>query len=124
VWPVIILALILGVGLPPHPGAPALAQDSAGYTYTTVGGTDEPQAYPDQVIKGFTFTAFTYRSLYPAGMEFKAIITPPQGVTINQVTLFYTFATGKTGRIRAERGDQPNEWLATPYGGGLPPGTS
>jgi hypothetical protein len=99
----------------------ALAQDDT-YTVTIVGGVDEPQSYEDQSIDGFTITDFSYRSLYPGGMEFKATITPPEGVSINQVTLFYTFATGKGGRIQAELGDNPNEWIAIPYEArGLPP---
>ena len=67
-------------------------------------------------------TDFTYHSLYPLGLEFRAIIRPPEGVTISTVTLFYTFTTGMTSRQRAEPGDQPNEWVAILYeGGGLPP---
>lgn len=100
----------------------ALAQDSGEYTYTVVGGKDEPQTYPDQEVDGFTFTNFSYRSNYPSGMEFRVTITPPEGVTFNQVTLFYTFATGKPGRMRAEQGDAPGEWIARPYHArGLPP---
>jgi len=113
-----LLALMLIVSSGP---LAVLAQDGT-YTVTIVGGVDEPQTYADQSIDGFTITGFTYRSLYPGGMEFKAIITPPEGVSINQVTLFYTFATGKGGRIQAEPGDSPNEWIAIPYEArGLPP---
>ena len=102
----IVLILLCTIALPA-----ARAQD--GTTVTVVGGVDQPQTYPDQAQQGFSFTGQTYRSLYPGGMEFKAIITPPEGVTISRVTLFYAFATGKTGRVPAERGDNPNEWIAT-----------
>lgn len=99
------------------------AQDGEStYTVAVVGGKDESQTYADQEVDGFQFTDMTYRSLYPSGMEFKATIVPPEGMQIEQVTLFYTFSTGKLGRIRAERGDAPNEWIAVPYGArGLPP---
>lgn len=90
--------------------------------YTIVGGQDESQTYSNQEIAGFSFTNATYRSLYPSGMEFVVTITPPEGVTIDQVTLFYTFSTGKSSRVRAERGEKPNEWVAIPYRArGLPP---
>lgn len=92
------------------------------YTYTIVGGVDSPETYPDQTVEGFTFTNLTYRSLYPGGLEFKATITPPEGVEYSSVTLFYTFATGKQSRVAAQPGDNPNEWIAVPYEGrGLPP---
>jgi len=98
------------------------ARAQEGYTVTVVGGVDQPQTYPDQEEQGFSFTGLSYRSNYPGGMEFRAIITPPEGVTISRVTLFYTFATGKTGRVPAERGENPNEWIALPYASrGLPP---
>lgn len=100
----------------------ALAQDDGAYSFTVVGGKDEPQSYPDQTVDGIQFTNFTYRSLYPGGMEFKVIITPPEGVTIDQVTLFYSFSTGKGGRASARQGENPGEWIAIPYEGrGLPP---
>lgn len=115
----LVLALIVGGFVP---AAPVRAQDDGDYVVTVVGGKDEPQTYDDQTVDGFAFTDLTYRSLYPQGMEFHAIITPPEGVTIDQVTLFYTFATGKTGRKQARPGDEPNEWIAAPYDGrGLPP---
>jgi hypothetical protein len=116
---VILIALVLIAA----PGAGACAQDGGGdYTYTIVGGQDEPQTYADQTVDGFTFTHFTYRSLYPAGLEFKVTITPPPGVEINQVKLFYTFSTGKGGRVNAEPGENPGEWIAVPYSAhGLPP---
>jgi hypothetical protein len=115
---VIISGLALPAGLTPV----SYAQDGDGYNYTIVGGVDEPQAYADQTVEGFEFTDFTYRSLYPSGMEFVVTITPPEDVTINSVTLFYTFSTGKPGRVNAEPGDEPGQWIATPYRArGLPP---
>ncbi len=110
---IVVLALMLVLsGL--APAAPVLAQGDE-VAVTVVGGRDEPQAYPDQTVDGFAFTDLTYVSHYPQGMEFRAIITPPEGVVVNHVTLFYTFSTGKTGRKRARPGDAPNEWIATPY---------
>jgi hypothetical protein len=92
------------------------------YVYTIVGGKEEPQTYEDQTVDGFSFINFTYRSLYPDGLEFRVTITPPEEVTYDQVILFYTFSTGKRGRIAAQQGDNPNEWVAVPYQGrGLPP---
>ncbi|NDJ78292.1 MAG: hypothetical protein GYB65_18745 [Chloroflexi bacterium] len=102
--------------------AASFAQDGDDYTFTIVGGVEEPQTYADQEVEGIQFTTMTYRSLYPSGLEFRATITPPEGVTISQVTLFYTFATGKAGRVRAEQGENPDEWIAVPYAArGLPP---
>ncbi|MBI5958490.1 MAG: hypothetical protein HY866_07145 [Chloroflexi bacterium] len=116
----IVFVLVLGTGVFATSSPLARAQDD--YTYTVVGGVDEPQTYPDQEVDGIRFTALAYRSLYPGGMEFTATITPPEGVTVSGATLFYTFATGKPGRIQAERGENPNEWIARPYEGrGLPP---
>ena len=104
-------------------GSAGLAQDDgADYVFTVVGGEDESVTYADQSVDGFNITDFTYRSLYPLGFEFKATITPPEGVAVRQVTLFYTFPTDKSGRIPAEATETSNEWLAVPYGGrGLPP---
>ncbi|HEX3052938.1 MAG TPA: hypothetical protein VHP83_19925, partial [Aggregatilineaceae bacterium] len=101
--------------------SPTTAQDD--YTVTVVGGQDEPQTYPDQEVEGFQFTDQAYRSLYPYGLEFKATIVPPAGVSYSSVTLFYTFSnSGKTGRINAEPGEKENEWIAVPYNAaGLPP---
>jgi len=119
----LLLVTFCALGLSLFLGAlpPAIAQDGD-YTFTIVGGKEEPQTYPDQAVDGFLFTNMAYRSLYPSGLEFKATIIPPEGATIERVILFYTFATGKGGRITARPGDTPNEWIAIPYeGGGLPP---
>lgn len=114
----ILLALVLALAAVPA----AVAQDGGAVPVTVVGGVDEPQTYPDQAIDGFTFTDMAYRSLYPSGMQFTATITPPEGAEIDRVTLFYTFATGKGGRVAAEPGAAPGEWIAVPYSGrGLPP---
>jgi hypothetical protein len=116
---VIALALVLGAVVP----VTTYAQDGDDdYTYTIVGGVEEPQTYTDQEVDGFTFTNMTYRSLYPCGLEFKVTITPPEDATITQVKLYYTFTTGKPGRVNADPGDAPGEWIAVPYSGcGLPP---
>ncbi len=104
----ILVAVLIAGALVPA----SYAQDGDDYTYTVVGGEDVAQTYPDQGVAGIQFTDLTYRSLYPSGMEFKATITPPEGMEISRVTLFYTFPTGKAGRVRAEPGNQPNEWIA------------
>lgn len=118
-WLTLLIASVLVMSIPV---STLHAQDNNGYTYTVVGGKDEPQTYLEQEVDGFFFTHFTYRSLYPSGMEFRVTITPPEGITYDQVTLFYTFTTGKRSRIQAQPGDAPGEWIAVPYGGrGLPP---
>ncbi|MBN1681370.1 MAG: hypothetical protein JW966_13900 [Anaerolineae bacterium] len=121
----VALAVVLvfsGVVPGARPADPVRAQDDDGYTVTVVGGEDAPQTYADQTVEGFAFTNFTYRSRYPGGMEFKVTITPPDGVSVRQVVLFYTFSTGKRGRVNAELGDNPGEWIAVPYDArGLPP---
>lgn len=102
----------------------ALAQEGDKYTYTVVGGEEQNQVYDDQEIEGFTISNFTYRSLYPFGLEFKATITPPEDVTIASVTMFYSFTnSGTRSRIPARlSGEAENEWIAIPYeGAGLPP---
>jgi len=116
-WGAAVLALTLLLA-----GALPAAAQGDDFAYTVVGGKDEPQSYPDQQVNGYSFTGMTYRSRYPAGLEFRVIITPPEGTTIERVILYYTFATGKGGRITARPGDAPNEWIAIPYEGrGLPP---
>lgn len=111
---VVALALLMGA-------LPVTAQGDD-FRYTVVGGKDEAQSYPDQQVNGYSFTGLSFRSRYPAGLEFRALITPPDGTTIERVILYYTFATGKGGRITARPGDAPDEWIAIPYEGrGLPP---
>lgn len=115
----LLITSILLVG-----GSASFAQDGGDddYVYTVVGGEDESVTYDDQEVDGFTITDYTYRSLYPLGFEFKATITPPEGVSIQQVTMFYTFVTGKLGRVPAQATGNDNEWLAVPYSDrGLPP---
>jgi hypothetical protein len=80
------LLVVISAGLLIAPAAVTVAQDDD-FTYTVVGGVDEPQTYPDQTVEGVTFSDLHYRSLFPFGMEFKAIITPPAGQAIDQVTL-------------------------------------
>jgi hypothetical protein len=108
VW-IILLGLILAF-------VPAsYAQD--GYTYTIVGGTDDPLTYTDHTVDGFIFSDLTFRSNYPDGMEFRATITPPDGVDIDRISLSYTFTiSGKRGNPAAVRpGNAPGEWIATLY---------
>ena len=95
----------------------AQAQDGEAYTYTVVGGTDQPITYPDQTVDGFVFSDLSFRSHYPDGMEFRATITPPEGVEIDRVSLPATFTiTGKSANPASVRpGDAPNEWIATLY---------
>ena len=121
IWTTAVIVLTLAAGLIPQLSVQAQDGDDE-YVFEIVGGKDESQVYPDQEVDGFQFTEMTYRSLYPGGMEFKAVITPPEGVEIGQVTLFYAFSTGKLGRVKAELGDGPDQWIAVPYAGrGLPP---
>src|SRR5512138_442753 len=73
------------------------AQEGSPYTYTVVGGVDQPISYPDQTVNGFSFSNLSFRSRYPDGMEFRATITPPEGVEIDRVSLPAAFVvTGKS----------------------------
>lgn len=102
-------------------GSQGLAQGDD-FTYTIVGGKEEPVTYDDQVVDGVTITNFTYRSRYPLGFEFTATITPPDDADIERVTLFYSFATDTTTRALASPTANENEWVAVPYSDrGLPP---
>jgi hypothetical protein len=121
-WLALVIALVLVTGAVGAPATVTQAQDGGEYTYSVVGGVDLMRTYPDHTVDGFEFTNLTYHSNYPRGLEFRATITPPEGVTYNQVMLVYTFSTGKRSRMPARPGDAPNEWVAIPYEGlGLPP---
>lgn len=113
---VITLLAIISEMLLSFPLTP-FAQAEGGYNPSVVGGVDETQIYEDQKVAGFLFTSFTFRSHYPAGMEFSAVIEPPEGVTISRVKLSYTFSnTGRSGEPAAVRpGVDSNEWIATFY---------
>ena len=97
------------------PVSSAWGQGDDTYTVTVVGGVDQSESFDDQTVEGFQFTELSYQSNYPSGMELRATIIPPEGVTVDRVTLFYTFSTGKTGRMAAERGETANEWIARPF---------
>ncbi|RPI93854.1 MAG: hypothetical protein EHM39_12590, partial [Chloroflexi bacterium] len=86
-----IVLLTMGLNVPA-----ADAQEGEAYTYTVVGGTDQPITYPDQTVDGFVFSDLSFRSRYPDGMEFRATITAPDGVEIDRVSLPAAFTlTGK-----------------------------
>lgn len=118
----VLALLVFGALVPASDRVPVTRAQGDGFDYTIVGGVDQAQTFDDQMIDDFTITDFTFESLYPNGMEARVTITPPEGVTIRQVVLFYEFATGYRGRVPAQLGAAPDEWIARPYeGGGLPP---
>jgi hypothetical protein len=108
---VVVMTLVIG----PLAVRSSQAQGDDEYTVTVVGGVDQSEAFDDQTVDGFAFSGMDYRSNYPSGMEFRVTITAPEGVTVDRVTLFYTFSTGKTGRVAAEHGETENEWIARPF---------
>ena len=88
-----------------------------GIQVSIVGGTDASLAYEDQTVEGFVFTTMAFRSTYPTGMIFTATITPPETVTVQKVSLEYTFTnTGSRGEpAELTQGEGPNTWVATLY---------
>ena len=94
--------------------------DDFSYTQEVISYSNDPIIFDDQSIDGFTITEFTYVTQYPAGLEFSAVITPPEDVTIASVNLIYRFPAGTQGRAPATFED--GVWSATPYDTrGLPP---
>ena len=104
------------------PTATFLPVDDLEYTIEQVMPNTDMIKFDDQEIDGFSFTNFTYESLYPRGLDFKATIKPSADEEIIAVTLFYEFAGGARSREQAVQTESDNEWQAVPYAtGGLPP---
>ncbi len=104
------------------PTATFLPVDDLEYTIEEVVASSDPINFDDQEIGGFSFTNFTYESLYPRGLDFKVTITPPTDEEIIAVTLYYEFSGGARSREQAVQTDSDGEWQAVPYAtGGLPP---
>lgn len=127
----LVAVLLLGLSTPlsfaqddsafPTPTYAPIPDDFT-YTVETVSFTDEPIAFEDQVIDGFSVTDFTYMTRYPRGLEFSVRIAVPDDVDIASVNAVYRFPAGTQGRVRAEYLPEQDLWTATAYDrGGLPP---
>jgi hypothetical protein len=126
--------LLIRIGLSPQvssgfegqgqnlPTATFLPTDNLEYTIELIQAEHAVQVFPDETIDGFSIQNLSYISRYPAGLEFKLTILPPDGEEIAAVTLLYEFAGGARGRIQAQPTAVENEWIGVPFDThGLPP---